>query len=1080
MRKSKMTAVAITLLISMVAIGPANAQDPIGPLPSNQVSGLRPVQLPLNPDEIALRSGEIDVRSAAKSNLLGAQELLADSGYYLVHFVERPDQDTASEFIQTISRENILHYIPYSSYLCRLDASHMEALRAIEEIDWIGLWEPKYKISPTVYEADADQPANEFVVTLFAGEDASAHAAQIEALGGVVRSYTQDRLHVHIDAAKVPQIAGLNGIYWIERRYPMMPANDNGTWIVQTNHLGGRKVFNHGLTGSGQVIAIADTGVDADHLMFWDSVQGLSNHNYNAAQRKILRYYNWYQTGILTGTVPNQYYDPGDGYYPGVADPMYNVYDWDINQGHGSHVAGTALGEWVTGMTLPTGGTATAGYDSYEGNAYGAKLVFQDLVRSDSSQTYPPPDLNDPTPAGTLHSVPYPGSVGLFPQAMSDGAYIHLDPWTSAGGFGAYTSYSQDVDEMMWTNRNFLVIFPTGDDGPGTTTLTPPSTAKNCLSVGAAGTTNDGYWHSTENVASFSGWGPTGGWGRIKPDVCAPGQVISSTLNNDVTDGTSPNDGLVIMQGTSMAAATVAGASALVRQYYGTGSYDPSVVTSTGFQGAGAFTPSAAMMKATIINSAQPMNGSNTGGTIPGDGQGWGRVVLDSTLYFAGGDTRWLLVDDNTTGLDGAAIVQPFFKAYTVVVAPGQPLVVDVAYTDPPGTAGSAFQMVNYLYVEVDHPNGVTYYLSGAGNFSNGQSVPNTAFIYPDTVQKVRINNPDPGLYTIYVVAFQTDQVTPGWNVQPYALVVSGNLVQSQGYVQFDQEFYEPTDALNQTLADADLAGSGTVNVTLTSAATGDTETTTLNEINTPSGVFRGTFPNASGIASPGNGTLEVASPDTVTVTYNEASPAGVRTDTAWISRRTFVYLPIVLKSYVPPVVAPDLVVNDIIATSSAVTVTIRNQGNASVPDNAAYEFWVDLYVNPSHVPGYNETCQTMGCEGAAWGVTSSATALPTLLPIAPGEVVTLTTSGDYYWWPKETINWPLSQGDTVYAQVDSVNAATTYGAVLENHEMTGGPYNNVSGQFTVQSLGTASSPGLSPDEGQQQDLSQTSLPPRP
>jgi uncharacterized repeat protein (TIGR01451 family) len=194
-------------------------------------------------------------------------------------------------------------------------------------------------------------------------------------------------------------------------------------------------------------------------------------------------------------------------------------------------------------------------------------------------------------------------------------------------------------------------------------------------------------------------------------------------------------------------------------------------------------------------------------------------------------------------------------------------------------------------------------------------------------------------------------------------------------------------------------------------------------------------------------------------------------------------YLPIVLRDYTPPPpppVAPDLVVENIIATSNAVTVTIRNQGTQSVPDAPAYEFWVDLYINPSHVPGYNETCQTMGCKGAAWGVTSSATALPTLLPIAPGEVVTLTTGGDYYWPSKETIDWPLSQGDAVYAQVDSANAATSYGSVLENHEITGGPYNNVSGQFTVQGLGAKSSPVLSPDEGPEQDISQTSLPLRP
>jgi hypothetical protein len=277
------------------------------------------------------------------------------------------------------------------------------------------------------------------------------------------------------------------------------------------------------------------------------------------------------------------------------------------------------------------------------------------------------------------------------------------------------------------------------------------------------------------------------------------------------------------------------------------------------------------------------MTGSNTGGTIPGDGQGYGRVLLDNALYFAG-DTGSLLVDDNTTGLDGAAIVQPFFKAYTVTVGPGQPLDVTMVYTDPPGTAGSAFQMVNYLYVEVDHPNGIDYYLSGAGNFSNGQSVLNPGFIYPDVTQKVRINNPTPGVYTIFAVAFQTDQVTPGWNVQPYALSVSGNLVQSQGYVQFDQDYYGVTGPLTMTLTDGDLAGTGTVTVSLSSASTGDSEATvTLTEVGA-SGIFQGTFPcDPVAGGAPNDGTLNVGDPDTLTVTYNDAAPVGVRTDTAQI-----------------------------------------------------------------------------------------------------------------------------------------------------------------------------------------------------
>ena len=908
-----------------------------------KASGPRVVQLALNPNEIQLSTGAVDVKTVKAVNLSEELSSSVDIGYYLVHFLDRPNQEVGSRFTQTIPIENTLYYFPSNAYLCRLSADQLDILQDFKEVDWIGAWLPEYKISPEVEQNSIDyrdpvQPQEEFIITLFPGEDLPAAIHPITEMGGTIRAYTQDRIHIQIAKDKLPQVAALEGVYWIERHYPTTPSNDNATWIMQTNSLGNRKVFDSGLTGQGQRIGISDTGVDADHLMFWDSINGLPDHTFNAARRKILTYYNWFQTGILTGTVPGQYYDPGDGYYPLSTDPIYNLYDWDLDSplgtnpraGHGTHTAGTTAGEWVTGIVLPTLGIpTTSGYDYYEGNAFGAKIIYQDLGRPDLPYLYPPPDLNDPTASGTLNGVPYPGSVGLFPQALSDGAYIHLDPWNSAGGFATYTSYSRDVDEMAWANKDFLSIYPVGDSGPGSGTIQPPATAKNCLSVGAAETSNDSFGHDSENVASFSSWGPTGGWGRIKPDVCAPGQVINSAMNDNLTDGTSPNDGLVNQQGTSMAAASVAGASALVRQYYMGGNYNP-VGASTGFQGSGAFTPSASLMKSTIINSAEPMKGANRGGAIPGDGQGWGRVLLDNSLFFSG-EVRSLLVDDNRSGLDGAAIVQPFFKVYTVSVGPGQPLVVDVSYTDPPGAAGSAFQMVNYLYVEVDHPNSVTYYLSGSGNFSNGSSVPNTSFIYPDTLQKIRINNPDPGIYTIFVVAFQTEQVNPGWNVQPYALAVSGNLVQSQGYVQFDKQYYMPGDNLVLTLTDTDLSGTGSANVNVSSGTTGDTESVSLSEIYGATGIFGGTLPTSLTPGIPSDGNLQVANLDTITVTYNDANPVGVRSDTAQVDG-------------IPPVASNLSVSTDYFIFDSTTTITATISDVATGGNNIdEAELFVDV-----------------------------------------------------------------------------------------------------------------------------------------
>jgi hypothetical protein len=144
--------------------------------------------------------------------------------------------------------------------------------------------------------------------------------------------------------------------------------------------------------------------------------------------------------------------------------------------------------------------------------------------------------------------------------------------------------------------------------------------------------------------------------------------------------------------------------------------------------------------------------------------------------------------------------------------------------------------------------------------------------------------------------------------------------------------------------------------------------------------------------------------------------------------------VPLVTKGYVS---APDLVVEQFLATATDVTLVIRNQGNAAAYD----EFWVDVYLSPNPPPTHvNQLWNDLGAEGLAWGVVAPA------LPIAPGEAVTLTVGNAYFWPGYSYVAWPIPGDTPVYAQVDSYNAATTYGAVLENHEITGAPYNNILG----------------------------------
>ncbi len=158
-------------------------------------------------------------------------------------------------------------------------------------------------------------------------------------------------------------------------------------------------------------------------------------------------------------------------------------------------------------------------------------------------------------------------------------------------------------------------------------------------------------------------------------------------------------------------------------------------------------------------------------------------------------------------------------------------------------------------------------------------------------------------------------------------------------------------------------------------------------------------------------------------------------------SPTTTVYLPIVMRNYA---VAPDLVIEQIIATANSVQVVVRNVGPQAIERTFANEFWVDLYINPTTPPtSVNQTWRHVGSRGVVWGITQDA------LPLQPGQAITLTVTpagGLYYRADLSSVSWPLAPGAQIYAQADSAHTAVAYGAILENHEIINAPYNNITG----------------------------------
>ncbi|MEZ4637108.1 MAG: Calx-beta domain-containing protein [Caldilineaceae bacterium] len=155
------------------------------------------------------------------------------------------------------------------------------------------------------------------------------------------------------------------------------------------------------------------------------------------------------------------------------------------------------------------------------------------------------------------------------------------------------------------------------------------------------------------------------------------------------------------------------------------------------------------------------------------------------------------------------------------------------------------------------------------------------------------------------------------------------------------------------------------------------------------------------------------------------------------VDNESTVYLPAILNQQL---MGPDLIVQQIVS-GGQLGIVIVNQGNAAV----LQPFWVDVYVNPSPAPQQtNQIWPLLSAHGATWGVTGAA------LPLDPGETLVLTVGDGYYAPDLSNLPETLSAGTVLYAQVDSANVATSYGGVLELHEILGGPYNNVLGPVVL------------------------------
>ncbi|MBR6022180.1 MAG: S8 family serine peptidase, partial [Kiritimatiellae bacterium] len=633
------------------------------------------------------------------------------------------------------SATQVRGYLPEFAYLVWATTTEMETIAANPDVFWTGEWKKEYKTvcagtssaaKNTASASTADEARWMQIGSLLTdGAGAADLRTRLEALPATVRSafprIDGSSAVAFLTDAQIDEVASWPDVEWIEPQLRPRLFNDKAALPNMMNVAPAWEAISAGglgLTGTTQIVAVADTGCD----------MGSTNDIHPVFAGRVQAGYGWSNGNYKTS------------------------FSWMDTNGHGTHVCGSVLGSGAASTNL------------YRGMAWEARLVVQGCGATLGGIPDDPFEL-----LKQAHQV-----AGAYIHSDSWG--------DEEASRAAYTSLSAGSDGYMWTNQNFIMVIAAGNDGIDADgdgvvdagSVSAPGTAKNCICVGASenyrsftatwgGAASNRYpaapiqsdpisqTATPQGIAAFSSRGPTLD-GRFKPDIVAPGTHVISVRSRATTNegwGVAANTNYIYEGGTSMATPLTAGALALVRQW---------LVDRQGIA-----KPPAALMKALLINGARDMTPGQYGtGSYkeitarPDRSQGFGHVNLYNSLE--PGDGRFLVFATDRIAATGAA----FTTNFTVGQANAGPYVLTLAWQDYPGDVGAEKVLVNDLDLTVTSPSGTVFY---PNNLATNDRLNNVEFI--------EFSAPEKGPYTVTVSGYNVPETRP-YGSQPFALVMRG------------------------------------------------------------------------------------------------------------------------------------------------------------------------------------------------------------------------------------------------------------------------------------------------------------------
>lgn len=584
----------------------------------------------------------------------GATEAKTDKGYYIVQF----GGIATDEWLRGLSDAGveILQYVPNNAFFVYADEAAMALARSHPRVRWAGAFLPADKITNLLRNQVAAARSNVlpqkgvsplemtgegvsvFDVAVFK-RGAAAHVAGIisSSYGGRVRNVIElpgnyfDVVRVELSLDEVLRVADIPGVMTIDFYSTPRKEDERAAHIVAGNYTSTTVISGPGYN------PLTQFGVDGTNVTVSIADDGISIPG----------------NGGFYVTAANTVDGPLRGSTSGAST------------GHGHLNASIIAGAAPFGVLDPTG------------HNYGLGVA----------------------PKAHITNIPFlkAGYAGIEADVYNDtvitpgpngvNASISNNSWGDGTNLNVYDSYTAQFDGFVRDATTaggidpVLLVFSAGNSGAGAS-LTRPKAAKNLIATGNSEnlrTELSAAGNNMDDLTSSSSRGPAAD-GRYKPDITAPGTVIAGSRAGNCSLANCFDANHQWSSGTSHAAPQVAGAAALFTQFWKNTN--------------GGVNPSPALVKAAIINTAQEMNGVNTGAAAPNGDEGWGRINMKLML---------------NTGVPMRRINQT-----TEFTAPGnnvtltgtvgdatKPIRVSLVWTDPPGAANANPALVNNLDLTV-------------------------------------------------------------------------------------------------------------------------------------------------------------------------------------------------------------------------------------------------------------------------------------------------------------------------------------------------------------------------------------------